>query len=87
MTVLCTDSTLDPARFTGKPSGKKYLLVMQKGAAWPKVTGLQNWSRAQTSPRGFPPHRGGREGLALWRAEGCEFLISYSAHSVKLTDE
>lgn len=57
MTVLCTDSTLDPAYFTGKPSGKEYLLMMQKGGAWPKVTGLQNWTRAQISPRGFPPHR------------------------------
>lgn len=62
MTVLCTDSTLDPVYLTGKPSGKKYLLMMQKGDAWPKVTGLQNWSRAQTSPRGFPPHRKREEG-------------------------
>lgn len=88
MPVLGTDFTPDPAISLGSLL-KKYLLTVQKGGAWPKVTGLQNWTRAQTSPRGFPLPQavGGREALALWRAEGCKFPIPYSVHSVKLTDD
>lgn len=96
MPVPGTDSTLDLAYFTGKLPGKDIYSPYRREEPGPRWLGCRTGPEPRPLPEVFLYQRqreGGREGLALWRvtlfsrAEGCEFPISHTARSVKVTDD